>query len=146
MSAFALFVQRYKGGVERENPGISAIDVIQKLAGRWAVLSPSDKVAFQEQSLSVYRSYHTGTTFAFEDGLAVRGDPTNDAFVEAMVDAAGQIAILDQPADPSAYLSWLGARVIDKYYTAHGALPRAFVARLRTRPVVGDVDEGAPGQ
>jgi hypothetical protein len=41
-----------------------------------------------------------------------------------VVNAACKIALLEQPVDPTGFLAWLGARVVNEYVTAHGELVR----------------------
>jgi hypothetical protein len=94
--------------VQLENPSIDHTDLLLKLAAMWALLSPSEKL-----------SYCDGISPA----VSLEPLSNNSVLVDAVNCASRHIIEMDQPTDPTGYLTWLGAHVVNKYVEAHSSLP-----------------------
>lgn len=121
--AFALFADRTKDQVILENPTLTMVEVIQKLAAMWACLPATTKATFSDDLNPSGRF-----DFTFDEPLR-SADPPCPA-EEAVVCASSMIAQLDPPTDPQGYLAWVGAHVVNQYFAVHGDLPRELTERL----------------
>ena len=123
-TAFAVFVNKTRDQVLLENPTLTRVELIQKLAAMWACLPPASKATFSDDVSSSTPRFD----FAFDEPLR-SADPVAPA-EEAVVCASSVIVQLDAPTDPQGYLAWVGAHVVNHYVMSHGDLPNDLSERL----------------
>lgn len=121
---FALFASKTQDQVLMENPTLTRVEVIQKLAAMWASLSPSARATFSEDVHQATNRFD----FTFEDPLRAVDAPSPAE--EAVVCASSMISQMEPPSDPQGYLMWVGAHVVNQYFAAHGDIPHELTERL----------------
>jgi hypothetical protein len=125
---FSLFVLRNKERFEQENPGCSKIEILQMLSATWAFLSPDEKATYMDDGMPGFGKFGGFGGFGCDEAPVTAID--SRAISEAVVNAASRISALEQPVDPSGFLSWLGARVVNEHFAAHGELPGELLRQL----------------
>lgn len=116
---YSLFVQKNHAIIESQNPNLSNIDIALKLSVMWSNMSNEQRAPYIEESSA------NKFSFPFSDEAEKNNKPqTYDSQItESITNAASQISSLDYPLDSENYLVWLGTKVVNQYYTAHGYLP-----------------------
>lgn len=115
ISPYASFAARHRERIARENPGLSQVQIAEKLAAMWASLGPEQRARYCDP---------------FDEGFKPKGGAAQ--LVEAVAHAALDIAQAQQPTDPQSFLDWLGAHVVAQCISESGALPRELVECLES--------------
>lgn len=116
---YSLFVQKNRDIIESQNPTLSNIDIALKLSVMWSNMSNEQRAPYIEESSA------NKFSFSFSDETAKHNKPqTYDSQItESIINSASQISSFDYPLDSENYLVWLGTKVVNQFYTAHGYLP-----------------------
>ena len=119
VSPFFLFVQKNREMIENQNPELSNIDIALKLSVMWSNMSNEQRAPYIDESSANKFSF----SFSYETEKHEKPQTYDSQISETIVNAASQISLFDYPIDSENYFSWLGAKVVNQFYTAHGYLP-----------------------
>lgn len=133
MSPYTLFVTRNREQFSLENPELSSVLISEKLASAWATLTPEQRSIYNEETpIGKYND-------PFDESFKLKNNDVSIA--ETVVNAASDIAQIQQPTDPQSFIDWLGAQIIHQYYTENGCLPQELIEYLENETFLSQHQE-----